>query len=56
MNFTKMLHFRVNGDFAVKGTSKHKYPLGNIDGFAPGAKEAPFWFENREIVEVTVNR
>ena len=46
---------RANGDFAVEGTSKHQYSLGNIDGFAPGAKEAPFSSENRENMEISGN-
>ena len=47
--------FRANGDFAVKGTSKHQYSLGNIDGFAPCAKEAPFSSENRENMKIAGN-
>ena len=46
---------RANGDFAVKGTSKRQYFLRNIDGFEPGAKEAPFSSENRKIMKITVN-
>ena len=47
--------FRANCDFAVKGTSKHQYSLRNIDGFEPGAKEAPFSSENRENMEISGN-
>ena len=55
VHFIKVLHFRANCDFAVKGTSKRKYSLRNIDGFAPGAKEAPFSSEKREIKKITAN-
>ena len=47
--------FRANGDFAVKGTSKHQYSLGNIDGFAPCAKEAPLSSGNRKNTKNTRN-
>ena len=46
---------RANGDFAVKGTSKHQYFLRNIDGFEPGAKEAPFSSEKRENMKISAN-
>ena len=47
--------FRANGDFAVKGTSKLQYSLGNIDGLARGAKELPFSSENRENMKIMGN-
>ena len=47
--------FRANGDFAVKGTSKHQYFLRNIDGFEPGAKEAPLSSEKRENMKIAGN-
>ena len=44
--------FRASDGFAVKGASEHQYFLRNIDGLAPGAREAPFSPENRENMRI----